>query len=348
MVINRGFENIIRSYPEQGYFTCFNRNTGLFARIEKKGHQLPFWAIHGPEMLDVSITNWCDRNCSFCYRNSDIAGKHMSIESLDLILKQAHEIGVCQIALGGGNPNQHPNFSKILNLIREKYDIVPTYTTNGRGLSEEVIRSTKKYCGAVAVSAYPPFREMVKAIRIFTSRHIKTNIHFLLTNKSIETAISWLKNPPEILTKINALVFLNYKPVGNNVDLNLLLSKSKRINKFFNLLSQKRHDFKVGFDSCSISGVIKYLNIDYTFLEACEAGRFSCFISEEMKMYPCSFMEGKSDGAELKKNRIIDIWKYENSFKEIRERIYNNSCSACGSRDVCLGGCPFFKSINFC
>jgi molybdenum cofactor biosynthesis enzyme MoaA len=23
---------------------------------------------HGPELIDISITNWCDKGCSFCYK----------------------------------------------------------------------------------------------------------------------------------------------------------------------------------------------------------------------------------------------------------------------------------------
>jgi MoaA/NifB/PqqE/SkfB family radical SAM enzyme len=52
-----------------------------------------------------------------------------------------------QVALGGGNPNQHPDFIEILRLTREDYGIVPNYTTNGRGLSDTVLEATRRYCG---------------------------------------------------------------------------------------------------------------------------------------------------------------------------------------------------------
>lgn len=58
---------------------------------------------------------------------------------------------------------------------------------------------------------------------------------------------------------------------------------------------------KVGFDSCSISFLIKEIdNLNADSVDFCEAGRFSAFISEEMKMYPCSFMINKIEGEDFK------------------------------------------------
>ena len=57
----------------------------------------------------------------------------MSIDDICTIVEQAKNAGVLQIALGGGNPNQHPQFVEILRLIREA-GIVPSYTSNGEGL----------------------------------------------------------------------------------------------------------------------------------------------------------------------------------------------------------------------
>ncbi len=144
---------IIKQYKEENYSVMFNQKTGALARIEKKGYREPKYSNHGPELLDISISNWCDKGCSFCYRDSNPSGKSISLKDYENILVQAKECDVFQIALGGGNPNQHPNFIDILKLTRE-YNIVPSYTTNGRGLTKEILEASKKYCGAVAVSYY--------------------------------------------------------------------------------------------------------------------------------------------------------------------------------------------------
>jgi MoaA/NifB/PqqE/SkfB family radical SAM enzyme len=155
---------VIRHFTGQHYSSLFNPNTGFFARVEEPGYSEPFWSQLGPELLDIAITNWCDRGCEFCYRDSSEAGQHMSVRQYEAIMRQAVRVQVLQVALGGGNPNQHPDFCEILRLTREEYGIVPNYTTNGRGLTEQVLNATRTHCGAVAVSAYSPYDETERAI----------------------------------------------------------------------------------------------------------------------------------------------------------------------------------------
>ena len=91
---------VIKKYPAEHYSTLFNKKTGLFVRIEDKGFPEPFWAKSGPELIDISITNYCSKGCIFCYRNSSIQGKHMIFEDYVDVIQQAQNIGVLQVALG--------------------------------------------------------------------------------------------------------------------------------------------------------------------------------------------------------------------------------------------------------
>ncbi len=340
---------VMKHFKEEHYSTFFNPSTGFFARVEDPHHDEPFWSSHGPELLDIAITNWCDKECPLCYRKSDQSGRHMSLEDYRTIMQQAQQMHVFQVALGGGNPNQHPDFCEILRLTREHYGIVPNYTTNGRGLTEEVLEATRKYCGAVAVSAYYPYEEMRSAITKLASHLIKTNIHFILTNQSINTAMSWLETPPSFLNHINALIFLNYKPVGRYSSRKLLPRNHRQIKHFFQVATEKRHKFRIGFDSCSVSGIVRFTNASRICHEGCEAGRFSLFVSENMKMYPCSFMAGAAyDGLPISGDNMRDIWRNGETFKRIREKLGAGGCRDCEHSDLCLGGCPLFEEINFC
>lgn len=340
---------IIKHFKKQNYSTFFNPNTGFFARVEEPGHEEPFWSWHGPELLDISITNWCDKGCVLCYRKSDESGHHMSVENYEIVLQQARQMHVFQVALGGGNPNQHPDFCEMLRLTREKYKIVPNYTTNGRGLTENVLTATKKYCGAVAVSAYSPYKETQMAIDALTAYKVKTNIHFILSSQSINTAIDWLENAPDFLEKINALIFLNYKPIGRYSSHKLLLKNSDRVEHFFQLATKNKHKFRIGFDTCTVTGIAKFTNTPKICYEGCDAGRFSMFISEDMKMYPCSFMvEAGYDGIPIIGNNMQDFWQNGEPSKRIRNKLGSGGCNGCQSANQCLGGCPLFPEINLC
>jgi radical SAM protein with 4Fe4S-binding SPASM domain len=338
---------VINSYPRQHYSTLFNQSNGFFLRIEDDGYKEPFWSPYGPELIDISITNWCDQGCKFCYKKSNSSGRHMNVEDYRNIVYQATHMKVSQIALGGGNPNQHPDFCEILRLTREEFDIVPSYTTNGEGLSSEVVKATKMFCGSVAVSAYAPYYSTRQAVSLLTAHNIRTNIHFLLMPETIDTAIQWLETYPDFFHNINALIFLNYKPVGKNINDFCLANSSSNIGRLFELIN-RHHSFKIGFDSCSISGIVKYVQSSPLAVEPCEAGRFSMFISEDMKMYPCSFMIEKYQGVHISDNNIQKEWVNNNLFINIRNKIRQGCNNICQYKSICSGGCPIFPEINFC
>lgn len=335
---------VVREYSQQHYKTVFNQKTGFFVRMEKQGYEEPFWCETGPELLDVSITNYCERRCEFCYRDSSHTGQHMGMNDIEKIVKEVAQLGVLQIALGGGNPNQHPQFTTILKSIRD-YNIIPSYTTNGDYLTDEILDATKRYCGAIAISAYPPFNDSFKA-KIKTSAHyIKTNIHFILKSDTIDIANQWLTNPPDFLEDINAIIFLNYKPIKPIADLRV--NDRGKIVAFFQNVQNCKY-LKIGFDSCSVSGIVQNMDINKVFIESCEAARFSAFISEDMKMYPCSFMSNTPYYGDLHTESIETIWKTNSYFIKHRSKIKNNACRNCRHKIICNGGCVYMPEINLC
>jgi radical SAM protein with 4Fe4S-binding SPASM domain len=349
MVTKRPSSIILKRFPKQQYTAMFNPHSGFFARIEDVGVQEPFWAEHGPELLDIAITNWCDHGCFFCYRKSDEMGRHMPVDDYRAVIEQAQAMHAFQVALGGGNPNQHPDFVEILRLTREEYGIVPNYTTNGRGLSEAVLDATQRYCGAVAVSAYAPYRETAHAIELLTARNIPTNVHFILSSRSIDTAIAWLQEPPAFLAPAHALVFLNYKPIGRHADEQLLANRSPRIEEFFRIATSVRHPWRIGFDTCTITGLARFGNAHEVSLEGCDAGRFSLFVSEDLKVYPCSFMvEAGYEGIPLRGTTLREIWQQHPAFVRIRAQHAAGGYAECQTPTHCLSGCPLFPQMNLC
>lgn len=340
---------IVKRFASDRYSAVFNPNSGFFARIEDPGVPEPFWAEHGPELLDVSITNWCDRGCSFCYRKSDEAGGRMLLSDYTEILRQAREMHVFQVALGGGNPNQHPDFPEFLRRTREDFGIVPNYTTNGRGLTPAVLAATAKYCGAVAVSAYAPYEETAAAVRQLRAAGITTNVHFILTSQSVDTAITWLEAPPRFLRAAHAIVFLNYKPAGRFSDPRLLLNRSSRVQEFFALATRAQTGFRIGFDTCTVTGLARFGHAPAVSIEGCDAGRFSLFVSEKMEVFPCSFMvEAGHQGVALMDTTLLEIWRRHPSFQRIRTQHAAGGCADCRTPQHCLSGCPLFPEMNLC
>lgn len=336
---------IERIHPEQHYRTLFDQRTGFFIRKEETGFSEPTWAAEGPELIDLSITNYCERDCAFCYRETSCKeARFMSLEDVEKVVSQAQTCGTVQIALGGGNPNQHPQFVEILQVIRE-HDIVPSYTTNGDGLTDEVLKATSQFCGAMAVSVYPPYDEehyenLLRRIKDFG---ITVNLHAIIKNDTLNMWMQWLQTPPLFFKYINAVIFLNYKPVRGNAG----LPDREFIHKFFETVN-KCNSVKIGFDSCSISGIARWMDTPSYLIEPCEAARFSAFVSEDMKMYPCSFMVEKGYCGDLRKDTLLEIWRSNKFFNHFRNDDQPAHCAGCSLYVKCKGGCRLYEEINFC
>ena len=104
----------IRFLKGDNYIQLFNFSNGQALMLEKDAF---VYRKEGPLLLDVSITNRCERQCDFCYRKSQSHGYDMPIEDYSFLLSQAKQCGVQQIAIGGGEPTLHPNFIDILKQI---------------------------------------------------------------------------------------------------------------------------------------------------------------------------------------------------------------------------------------
>lgn len=249
-------------------------------------------------------------------------------------------------ALGGaGDVDTHENFEDIMRITRE-YNIVPNFTTSGISMTKEKAEICKKYAGAVAISMH--FADYTyKAIQMLLDAGVETNIHYVLSNKSIDTAIDWLKND-KFPKGIHAVVWLLYKPIGLGKMKNVLKTDDPRLKEFFDLIDNKTYEFSHGFDACSIPGIINFTkNIDSASIDTCEAARFSAYITPDMKMLPCSFDNQDLKWAvDLNTHTIQEAWNSD-VFEDFRNH-FRNSCKGCSNRTECRGGCQICKDIVLC
>lgn len=340
--------------------SIFNTKTGFYMRtgvIDETGHDTgvdPFMASF-PELIDIGImghcihglTGKCKESGVQCYQHGDIShNHHMTFEDYRYIIDECKG-KTFQVALGGcGDPDQHPDFEKILAYTVDN-DIVPNFTTSGFGLTEKEIELCKQYCGAVAVSWYRS-HYTEKAIKGLVSAGVTTNIHYVLGNNTIDEAIELL-DTNGFPKGINAVIFLLHKPVGLGQSSNILHKDDKRVAKFFEIVDNGKFDFAIGFDSCTIPGILNFTkNTDLRSIDTCEAGRWSMYITPDMKGLPCSFdNQNQKYAVDIKKAGGIQAVWVSPEFNEIREK-FKSACPSCSHRHHCLGGCPLMNSVQLC
>jgi radical SAM protein with 4Fe4S-binding SPASM domain len=337
----------------------FNSETGFYVRtgvFDENGKDTgvdPFMRSY-PQLLDVGIMGSCEHGKSGlcmkagiqCYQDGLKTSKpHMKLEDFKSIVDQS-EGKVFQIALGGrGDPNKHPHFKEIVEYCRE-HNIAPNYTTSGLNLTDEEVQVTKEFTGAVACSWYRN-DHTIDAITRFLDAGCKTNIHYVLSKSTIDEAIRRLVEH-DFPEGINAIIFLLHKPVGLGKESEMLHNTDPRLKTFFDLINDSKFPFKIGFDACSVPGIINHTtNINPDSIDSCEGSRYSAYVTSDMKMLPCSFDNDKQRWAvDLYKHSIQEAWDSE-EFDSFRSH-FTSACPSCDDRLACLGGCPIVNDIVLC
>jgi radical SAM protein with 4Fe4S-binding SPASM domain len=340
------------------YISAFNPENGQGIRSNVYDEDMkdtgidPFMGSF-PELLDVGIMGSCAHGKSGlclmsgvqCYQDGmNLSQPDMTLEEYKRIIDQCRGRSF-QVALGGrGDPDMHKDIIEILKYSREN-NVVPNFTTSGFGLREELMPYIKQYCGAVAVSWYRN-EYTQRAIAMFLSAGIRTNIHYCLSRSTIDEAIAMVENRkyPE---GINRIIFLLHKPVGLGTEANVLQADDERVRRFFSLFNDASIADKAGFDSCSVPALLWCADkIRPECIEACEAGRFSAYISPDYRLYPCSFEKNPYFGLSLKDMSIEEAWNSD-KFNEFRGR-FKNRCHDCPKYKSCFGGCPVVPQITLC
>ncbi len=330
------------------FLETFNRETGRHVTGNVIGTGLDPFSRSLPSLIDVGVMGFCKHAhfCSVgCYQGKS-PEPDMTFDDFKSIIDQTRGY-VFQCALGGrGDPNTHVNFEEIVSYARQN-GVVPNYTTSGFGLTHRQAEITKEYCGAVAVSYYgKPYT--TAAIDTFLANGCTTNIHYVLSNKSIEHATTALSE--QLFPDVNAVIFLLHKPVGMGKTDDVLRYDDPRAARFFDVV-QEQSGYKIGFDSCSIQGVMRFTDkFDLNSMDTCEGARFSCYISPGMVMTPCSFDQGFTWGVSLRDHTVAEAWNSE-EFQDFRDRLKYGASGCVGNckfSSRCTGACPIKPEIVLC
>lgn len=327
MAVVGGFD---KSFKNNKYELLFNTKTGVEVVYGINDNPDPFY-LELPSLLDIGVMGHCQNKCYFCYQGHT-SEPNMKLEDFKNIIDQVkHHTN--QVALGGrGDPNHHENFKEIVVYAREN-GVVPNYTTSGINLTDEQIEISK-LCGAVAVSDYGT-EHTYNAIERLIKAGIKTNIHLLFTHGTFDKSVKilyghnpWKKKKISLVNieKLNAVIFLLFKPQGAGKKLVELIPTTYNLSVFADLVFNPKTIFKVGMDSCLVNHVLKHVDpdpIQKQSIDTCEGARMSAYITPDMKMTPCSFAD-KALGIPIGKKDISYIWNKSMKFKSFRKVLKKN------------------------
>lgn len=210
-------ENMVR--VDGDHVVIFNQLSGNKIRFSVNDDAPDYVKSTFPELLDVKITDYCQYGCVFCYQGSTKSGKHADLNDIKKIIDACSEMEVFEIAYGGGEPTQHPQFAEILTYTGVN-GIIPNFTTFGVDWlkNDTLVEVVKSYVGAIGVSVHSADQlSKVKKIQsAFTdSRKIKIVAQHVIG--SVDMAVTALLLEECWKDGID-LLLLGYKDVGFGAD----------------------------------------------------------------------------------------------------------------------------------
>lgn len=235
------------------------KNGNTLVTIEKDGtktreyHSSPILVF--PESMDLKITNYCDLSnyCKWCHENSDKNGKHADLQKTINLLRDLPP-GV-ELAIGGGNPLDHPDLVDFLTKVKEQ-GLIANITINQLHI--------KKFFSMIK---YLIEEDLVKGVGIsYSGSHIEETKELLkLTNNIVFhliIGINTLHQLDTISVIHNKVLLLGYKQFRKGKDY-FSESIQNNIDQWYMRLPIFFGGMTIAFDNLSI----KQLNIRRYFTE---------------------------------------------------------------------------------
>lgn len=165
------------------YWVIYDHKTGAKIRFSMDVNDfnaIKYTKATTPELVDVKLTNWCPFGCEFCYQSSTTQGKHAETYVLDRIFRVLSNMGVFEVALGGGEPTMYPEFDSALRRLNE-LNITPNFTTfSTKWLNNSnILQAVKQYVGGIGVSLHnakdiEKMRDIAQAVNDRPNRFINS------------------------------------------------------------------------------------------------------------------------------------------------------------------------------
>lgn len=174
-----------------------------------------------PDGIDVKITDYCNMGCVYCHEMSTTVGRHANIDKLLEVLSVL-PAGV-EIAIGGGNPLDHPELKRFLIALKDQ-GLIANITVNQGHL----------------MTYYKQLRELIKqdlvrhiGISIINKNYKYINRLLKLTKNIVFHVIIGVNKPKDITSLIsntghNKVLILGYKEYGFGKDYSFHLNKEIR------------------------------------------------------------------------------------------------------------------------
>lgn len=302
-----------------------------------------------PESVHLQLNNVCNLRCPSCYVNLQMEDDgSLPVERWMTLVDEIADMGVFQLALGGGEPLMSPHFVAIVQHSRHR-GLLPNVTTNGHLLTERLLTQIRGLIGEIRLS----FNDGFSVNRpLLTEKAVLLKAWGIRFGYNVIVTHCNMGQLEEILRELVALhpysiTLIRPKPAPNNErwyaanalsakDSVLLAKQLRRLEPLFT-------DATLTVD-CAFSYLFHNLpdaDLVLRGVEGCAMGDRFVVVAWNGDVYPCSHLRGTAYKiGNVTEQPFRAIWEtnyvFTHSHPELRR--VEGRCGRCIKRRFC-GGC---------
>ena len=296
------------------------------------------------EAIHIELTTQCPFSCKQCYQN--MQNEMLSLHQVKALLREAEQLKVFQIAIGGGEPMIYPYLKEVLTMLQQT-EMAVTITSSGYGMTKEKLKELKSYgVNHIQISlngvdkqmqeqSRQGYEEAVLALKNLSESDISFGINFVARKDNIEQ----LEKIILFAQKLHAdnVNILRYKPSKHERYEEIALNEEEHkwlANKIISL-KQEGVQTKIKIDS-AYAMLYWYIYQGKTMNQyyGCQAGRKFIAITAKGTFKVCSHYKIEEEGNSIENwlNTSETVKKLEKKTTRIAQCstcIYQKKCCSC-------------------
>lgn len=186
-------KNLRAKYNKAGLFwTIFDKESGQKVRLSF-GKADPSKS-DAPDLVDIKITDYCAEGCTYCYQGSTKRGTHAELKFIEETIKSLSALDVFEVAIGGGEPTEHPDLLRILESCN-RYDIKPSLSTRNPNWIAEHYDQIKEIIGAIGLSVdtVTDCKNKLNILKPIMERGLRVTVQVAVGSCSQETLVEIIR-----------------------------------------------------------------------------------------------------------------------------------------------------------
>ena len=277
----------LRVWELDGQLLYFDRRTGINQLL--RGEQTAASRQGAPRVLQVGLTNRCNRQCSFCYAPQADEVREWGFDEILALAQWAAQWGVLEIAFGGGEPTLVPRFGELIVAIWEQTPLCPSFTTNGLKLDDALLETIAGRYGQIQLSLYDddeggPACDLSATLALLTRHRARFGLNYLVTPEQLR---AFEAEVLELAARgVSDFLFLSYK--GPEPRLHLSPAQCVVLEDALLRLHQRLDPYvTLKIDACwgaRLGRVPQLFESD-----DCRASQTVLAITSDRQLQPCSF-----------------------------------------------------------